>query len=146
MRVLLASVRRDCHLCAAADAVIRSLKFQASRQVLLTFRSEVGGCAKRASPCMSPPAAPLPAHTTKHESVLQDYPLTRLNTTVTLHQSDAQGSTGTTLWLGAQLLCEYLQHKYSKERRPMKTIDLGSGVGRADCVLSSYPPITHILL
>lgn len=79
--------------------------------------------------------APLPAHETKNEAILY-YPVLPTSLVLALKQSDAaQNTTGSTLWLGAQILAVYLFDVYgSKPRRPTtpprpRAIDLGAGVG-----------------
>lgn len=77
-------------------------------------------------------APPLPAHETKGEAILY-YPVLPTSLVLALRQSDtAQNTTGSTLWLGAQILAVYLFDVYgSKPRRatPRRAIDLGAGVG-----------------
>lgn len=85
-----------------------------------------------------PQAPPLPAHETKNETVLH-YPILPTPLVLELRQSDtAQNTTGSTLWLGAQILALYLFDVYGSKSRPHalaegskrpKAIDLGAGVG-----------------
>lgn len=65
----------------------------------------------------------LPAHATKHLSVLQ-------YNSFTLVQTDDGKSNGTALWLGAQVLSAYLS---TLSVSPGRAIELGSGIG-----LSAY--------
>lgn len=87
-----------------------------------------------------PPPPPLPAHKTKHEPILQ-YPVLPTSLVLSLAQSDtAQDTTGTTLWLGAQVLAAYLSDTYAC--RPRRTpapraVDLGAGVGLTAHVLAA---------
>lgn len=78
---------------------------------------------------------PLPAHETKNETALH-YPVLPTSLVLKLKQSDkTQNTTGSTLWLGAQILALYLFDMYGSKKRPLdggsrpKAIDLGAGVG-----------------
>lgn len=83
-------------------------------------------------------APPLPAHETKNEPILY-YPVLPTSLVLELKQSDTtQNTTGSTLWLGAQVLAVYLFDLYGSKPRPPaptegsrrpRAIDLGAGVG-----------------
>lgn len=83
-------------------------------------------------------ALPLPAHETKNEPVLY-YPVLPTSLVLALKQSDTtHNTTGSTLWLGAQILALYLFDLYGSKPRPVaptegsrrpRAIDLGAGVG-----------------
>lgn len=81
---------------------------------------------------MLPPnvAPALPAHLTKHLSVLR-YPIA--DTIIHLSQLDDGQSNGTALWLGAQCLSAFLAHNIPANLRP-KVVELGSGIGLTACV------------
>lgn len=71
----------------------------------------------------------LPAHQTKHLSVLE-HPIRSLPT-FSLRQSNDGATTGSGLWLGAQVLAAYLLHTHRPQKqgaRP-RAIELGAGVG-----------------
>ncbi|KAI5776519.1 S-adenosyl-L-methionine-dependent methyltransferase [Geopyxis carbonaria] len=77
-----------------------------------------------------------PAHTTKHHAVLH-YPLPspplRTAVTLTLHQTSTPASptTGTTLWLGSQLLSAHLlaSAATARPRGRARALELGAGTG-----------------
>jgi predicted nicotinamide N-methyase len=83
-------------------------------------------------------AVPLPAHKTKHFSLL-DYRFR--NCTLQLAQLDDGNTNGTALWMGAQVLSVFLaQHLDHRPRvnealpaRRPRVLELGSGIG-----LSAY--------
>jgi len=98
-----------------------------------------------------------PASDTKEASVLR-YPLNPLDSSwhvVSLAQrsgshprgsaqsatADHEPTTGTTLWLSSQLLALYLTHLYGhggkQQKRRLRAVELGSGVGLAALVLAS---------
>lgn len=86
-------------------------------------------------------APPLPAHATKNEPILY-YPVLPTSLVLELKQSDTtQNTTGSTLWLGAQILAVYLFDLYGskpaaeRSRRP-RAIDLGAGVGLTTHVMT----------
>ncbi|KAJ3726089.1 hypothetical protein EV361DRAFT_880007 [Lentinula raphanica] len=84
-----------------------------------------------------------PAHQTKHQSILEISFLPEL----TFHLSQknqsennsSTGTTGTTLWLGAQCLSAYIAqyHKPPQNQQTTTAIELGSGVGLSSLVLSA---------
>ncbi|KAK9894515.1 hypothetical protein P389DRAFT_197804 [Cystobasidium minutum MCA 4210] len=87
----------------------------------------------------------LPAYDTKHFKILH-YDLTLPGTVpkqdlhLELTQDDAVGSTtGTTLWLGGQVLAAYLLSikKSTKNGLKPKAIDLGSGIGYTSILLAA---------
>ncbi|KAI5847101.1 hypothetical protein DFP73DRAFT_544201 [Morchella snyderi] len=86
--------------------------------------------------------SPLPAHETKHEPLLH-YPVLPTPLVLDLTQSDTtQTTTGSTLWLGAQVLAVYLLELYGTGSKPLRNtkrlraIDLGAGVGLTANVLA----------
>lgn len=87
--------------------------------------------------------SPLPAHETKHEPLLH-YPVLPTPLVLDLTQSDtSQTTTGSTLWLGAQVLAVYLLELYGAGSKPpprntkqLRAIDLGAGVGLTPNVLA----------
>ncbi|KAJ4488071.1 hypothetical protein J3R30DRAFT_3363496 [Lentinula aciculospora] len=84
-----------------------------------------------------------PAHATKHQSTLEYTFCPQL--TFHLSQKDqsndssSTGTTGTTLWLGAQCLSAYVAqyHKPSRNILNPRAIELGSGIGLSALVLSA---------
>ena len=90
----------------------------------------------------------LPAHQTKHQSVLH-YPFREHSFHLT--QLDNGITNGSALWLGAQCLTLYLQDLFKNKpnshvsypnirqsaRRP-RAIELGSGIGLSACVLGAF--------
>ena len=87
-------------------------------------------------------AAPLPAHKTKHISLL-DYRFRHC--TFRLAQLDDGNTNGTALWMGAQVLSAFLsQHLDQKHRvkgvshpRRPRVLELGSGIGLSAYVAQS---------
>jgi predicted nicotinamide N-methyase len=84
---------------------------------------------------------PQPASSTKHLSILHhSIPFTDIN--LPLHQisssttGESTGTTGSTLWLSAQLLSLYLLSLPSP-RRNVTVLDLGSGIGYLPLCLKS---------
>ncbi|OCH95016.1 hypothetical protein OBBRIDRAFT_768598 [Obba rivulosa] len=85
---------------------------------------------------------PLPAHQTKHLSLLQ-YPFK--DACFQLAQLDDGSTNGTALWLGAQCLSLYLAelyrnkalHALSASGKNPRAVELGSGVGLSALALSS---------
>lgn len=83
---------------------------------------------------MSDHVPPLPASDTKHLTTLH-HPVPGSNTILPLKQLSANtGTTGTTLWLSAQLLALYFSSLPSKRG---VVVDLGSGVGFLPLCLAS---------
>jgi hypothetical protein len=85
----------------------------------------------------------LAAHQTKSFETLT-YPLPPLPITLSLSQTsspvpDASASTGTTLWLGAQILTHYLTTIYhrSTTHHGKRAIDLGAGTGLTTLCLAA---------
>ena len=86
--------------------------------------------------------APIPAYETKDEPLLE---ITIANRTFSLAQSQDSGTTGSTLWLSAQVLCEYLAEtlssrsglgrKRGKLGRKTRSLELGSGIGLSALVM-----------
>ncbi|KAL7266798.1 hypothetical protein RUND412_010640 [Rhizina undulata] len=90
------------------------------------------------------PSPLIPSHKTKSTPLLH-YPILPTSLVLTLTQSDtAENTTGSTLWLGSQLLSLYLTDIYYKAkslpaqaRRNPRAIELGAGVGLTSLVLAS---------
>jgi predicted nicotinamide N-methyase len=84
---------------------------------------------------------PLPASSTKHLSILH-HPVPFTDKTLPLHQISSSttgkstGTTGSTLWLSAQLLSLYLLSLPSP-RKSINVLDLGSGIGYLPLCLNS---------
>jgi len=84
---------------------------------------------------------PLPASSTKHLSILH-HPIPFTDTTLPLRQisssttGESTGTTGSTLWLSAQLLSLYLLSLPSPRKRTT-VLDLGSGIGYLPLCLQS---------
>ncbi|KAJ3916262.1 hypothetical protein F5877DRAFT_91859 [Lentinula edodes] len=81
-----------------------------------------------------------PAHETKHQSTLEYSfsPQLTLHLAQKSHSDDYSsiGTTGTTLWLGAQCLSAYIA-QYHKPSSNARAIELGSGIGLSALVLSA---------
>ncbi|RSH84742.1 uncharacterized protein EHS24_006266 [Apiotrichum porosum] len=98
---------------------------------------------------------PLPAPATKHLATLQ-HPLPR-GGAVTLQQraSEADNTTGTTLWTGAQVLSAYLSKTVSSSTEKQTTVlELGAGIGflalalaeaGLDVVTTDIEPVLSVL-
>jgi predicted nicotinamide N-methyase len=84
---------------------------------------------------------PQPASSTKHLSILH-HPIPFADKRLALHQisssttGESTGTTGSTLWLSAQLLSLYLLSLPSP-RRNVTVLDLGSGIGYLPLCLKS---------
>lgn len=97
----------------------------------------------------------IPAYDTKHLSLLTCHVG---ESRYVLHQDNASGETGSTLWLSAQILIAYLirRHNPSHRRGKKKVIELGSGIGltalalrqilHADVVASDCEAILPLLM
>jgi hypothetical protein len=75
---------------------------------------------------------PLPAHHTKHLTILNKYPLAH-HISVNLLQLDDGKTNGTGLWLGAQCLSLFLSDNHNRPLRSSvvrpRAVELGSGIG-----------------
>lgn len=91
---------------------------------------------------MTSPIAPAPAYETKQNQILT-YRLG--DKSWHLRQSDRSGETGSTLWLSAQVLCEYFIAEHGHTRNnpvvppesAQTVLELGSGIGLTALVLQS---------
>jgi len=86
----------------------------------------------------------LPAHRTKHLPLLVDYPFGSARFSLSQTDDGRLKTTGSTLWLGSQVLSLYLRQVVSTRiqladglHRPVKVIELGSGIGLSALALAS---------